>query len=209
TAAFRRALGRAQPRSAPLRTLLAAEGEAARSLPPVEGLLPVAPVVDGSFLPRHPMDAVRSGAAAAVPLLVTTTAEEMRLFAAIDPVTLSAADARTELLMLRPADELARWHAVHGGEVRRVRFAHRSPYAHQGVRLGSAHLVDVPFHLGTLHDRRPAPLTGTGPDVTALGARTTAAFAAFCRAEPPREELEPCRTRSASRSSDRATSAPI
>ncbi|MFC4913606.1 carboxylesterase/lipase family protein [Actinomadura gamaensis] len=205
TAAFRRALGRAQPRSAPLKAVLAAEGEAARTLPPVEGVLPVAPVVDGAFLPRHPMDAVRSGAVPPLPLLVTTTAEEMRLFAAIDPATLSAAGARTELVMARPADELARWHAAHGGEVRRVRFEHRSPYAHAGVRLGAAHLVDVPFHLGTLHDRRLAPLTGTGPDVAALGAETAAAFADFCHGR----ETVPCRTRSASRSSDRATSAPI
>ncbi|WP_051468310.1 carboxylesterase/lipase family protein [Actinomadura oligospora] len=205
TTAFRRALGRAQPRSAPLRAVLAAEGEAAKSLPPVEGVLPVAPVVDGSFLPRHPMDAVRSGAVPAVPLLVTTTAEEMRLFAAIDPATLSASDARTELVWRRPADELARWHAAHGGEVHRVTFTHRSPHVHRGVPIGAAHLADVPFHLGTLHDRRLAPLTGAGPDVTALGAEITAAFADFCHGR----ETVPCRTRSASRSSDRATSAPI
>ncbi|MEV5575844.1 carboxylesterase family protein [Spirillospora sp. NPDC052269] len=217
TTAFRRALGRAQPRSAPLRAVLAAEGEAVRSLPAVEGVLPVAPVVDGSFLPRHPMDAVRSGAVPGVPLLVTTTAEEMRLFAAIDPSTLSAADARTELVWRRPADELARWHAAHGGEVHRATFTHPSPHVHNGVRLGSAHLVDVPFHLGTLRDRRLAPLTGTGPDVAALGAETIAAFARFCHADPGRadfghadlshadlshaaphgRETVPCRTRSA------------
>lgn len=38
------------------------------------------PVVDGGALPRHPLDAVRDGAAAGVPLLTGVTSEEMKLF---------------------------------------------------------------------------------------------------------------------------------
>ncbi|MGI5163067.1 carboxylesterase/lipase family protein [Spirillospora sp. CA-253888] len=222
TGAFRRALGRALPRSAPLRAVLDAEADALLTRPPVEGVLPIAPVVDGEFLPRHPMDAVRSGTAARVPLLVTTTAEEMRLFAALDPENLSRAAVRTEVVFDRPAAELARWHREHGAPVRRHRFTHRSPLVRAGVALGAAHLVDVPFYLGTLHDRRVAPLTGSGPDTIRLGRRAAAAFAAFCSGAADislisdnfgnsvndGREGRPCRTRSASRSSDRATSAP-
>ncbi|GAA1571171.1 hypothetical protein GCM10009678_62330 [Actinomadura kijaniata] len=212
TAAFRRALGRALPRSAPLRAVLDAEARAVAALPPVEGVLPVAPVVDGEILPRHPMDAVRSGTAARVPLLVATTAEETRLWAADDPGSLSRADVRTEVVFTRPANELARWHRTHGSPVLRELFEHRSPLARRGVPLGAAHLVDLPFRFGTLHDRRVAPLTGTGPEAVALAGRATAAFAAFChggdhRAQTDhhsethdRREGRPCRTRSVSRS---------
>jgi para-nitrobenzyl esterase len=42
--------------------------------------LPFAPVVDGTVLPRHPVEAVRDGAAAGVHLLVGTTANEYNLF---------------------------------------------------------------------------------------------------------------------------------
>jgi para-nitrobenzyl esterase len=42
-------------------------------------------VVDGDFLPRPPLDAVRSGAVAGVSLLIGTTRDEYRLFAFVDP----------------------------------------------------------------------------------------------------------------------------
>ncbi|MQY09738.1 carboxylesterase/lipase family protein [Actinomadura macrotermitis] len=207
TGAFLRSLGRALPRSARLRSVLGAEEAAVAARPPVEGVLPVAPVVDGEFLPRHPMDAVRAGAAARVPLLVTTAEEEMRLFAALDPDGLSRAGVRTEVVFDRPAAELARWHRAHGAPVRRVRFGHRSPLARAGVTLGAAHLVDVPLQLGTYQDERISRLTG--PGAAALGRDATAAFAAFCQgSDNEGKEGRPCRTRSASRSSDRATSAP-
>jgi para-nitrobenzyl esterase len=39
-----------------------------------------APVVDGVTLPQHPLDAIRAGEAAGIPLLVGTTRDEWRLF---------------------------------------------------------------------------------------------------------------------------------
>lgn len=42
--------------------------------------LPFCPVVDGVVLPRQPLDAVRDGSAANVPVLVGTTADEWNLF---------------------------------------------------------------------------------------------------------------------------------
>jgi para-nitrobenzyl esterase len=53
----------------------------ARKVPPRDALaLPFQPVVDGSWLPMKPVEAVAAGSAAAVPLLTGTTAEEWRLF---------------------------------------------------------------------------------------------------------------------------------
>ncbi len=47
--------------------------------------LPFQPVVDGSVLPRPPLDAVRDGMSAGVALLTGSNAHEMRLFTALDP----------------------------------------------------------------------------------------------------------------------------
>jgi para-nitrobenzyl esterase len=42
--------------------------------------LPFQPVVDGTVLPEHPLDAIAAGAAADVPLITGTTSDEWRLF---------------------------------------------------------------------------------------------------------------------------------
>ena len=46
--------------------------------------LPFSPVVDGVVLPKHPLQAVRDGAAADVHLLVGTTSDEYRLFSLME-----------------------------------------------------------------------------------------------------------------------------
>jgi para-nitrobenzyl esterase len=46
--------------------------------------LPFQPVIDGGLLTRHPLDAVRDGSAAGVPLIVGTTRDEWNLFAIND-----------------------------------------------------------------------------------------------------------------------------
>jgi para-nitrobenzyl esterase len=43
------------------------------------------PVVDGEVLPRHPREVIESGEAAGIPLLIGTTLDEWRLFAAMQP----------------------------------------------------------------------------------------------------------------------------
>ncbi|HEX9682904.1 MAG TPA: carboxylesterase/lipase family protein [Acidimicrobiales bacterium] len=47
--------------------------------------MPFQPVHDGVVLPDHPLDAVRRGDAAGVPLLIGTTKDEMRLFTLFSP----------------------------------------------------------------------------------------------------------------------------
>jgi len=48
------------------------------------GLLPFQPVVDGEFLPRPPLEAIRAGSAAGVALLTGTTRDEWKLFRLLD-----------------------------------------------------------------------------------------------------------------------------
>jgi len=47
--------------------------------------IPFQPVVDGVVLPEHPLDAVRKGSVAGVPIIAGCTREEMKLFVAFDP----------------------------------------------------------------------------------------------------------------------------
>ncbi|MEU5866496.1 carboxylesterase family protein [Nonomuraea sp. NPDC047529] len=177
TAAARSVLGAdpyADPYAVPLADLLAAEEAAVRACGPApDGLLPVAPVVDGDLLAVHPMEAIRTGAAAPVPLLVTTTAEETRLFSAIGQDGLD-----TDAVFTGPAQEIAAAH--HGPAGHRI-CGHRSPMSHGGIELGACHLVDVPLYLGT----HGTPLTGTGPHVDALAHSMTTDFAHFCHGAPP------------------------
>ncbi|MGV9776528.1 carboxylesterase/lipase family protein [Streptosporangium sp. NPDC003464] len=178
TAAARRALG-AEPSEVPLADLLAAEETAVRSAPPVGGLLPVAPVVDGDLLAAHPLDAIRSGAAAPVPLLVTTVTEEARLFAAI-----GSGDLDTRQIFHRPAEEVVR---AHRGRARHLVCDHRSPMSRGGIELGACHLVDVPLYFGN----HGSPLTGSGPGVAARAGAMTKAFAQFCRGEETSDRSGP------------------
>ena len=61
-----------------LRVRMAGPGEPAR-------LTVTAPAVDGKMLPRSPLDAVREGTAARIPLLIGTNLEEWKLFGVMDP----------------------------------------------------------------------------------------------------------------------------
>jgi para-nitrobenzyl esterase len=74
---------------------LVAAGTELGSRRPEPGLLPLpfVPVVDGSFLPRHPLEAVSSGAASSLDLIVGTNRDELTLFALGNPA-LSALDEK-------------------------------------------------------------------------------------------------------------------
>jgi len=57
------------------------------------GGMPLAPVIDGEIVPRLSIESVERGSAAGVALLVGTTLDEWKLFAAVDPNTTSLQDA--------------------------------------------------------------------------------------------------------------------
>jgi para-nitrobenzyl esterase len=81
-----RHLGATDPQAlldAEVTTLLAAQQAASTELllSGSPGLsLPFQPVVDGTVLPRHPLDAIRDGAASGIPLLTGTTKHEWAMF---------------------------------------------------------------------------------------------------------------------------------
>jgi para-nitrobenzyl esterase len=74
-------------RSLTVKQLLAAQQEfGIRALDWKSGLgvLPFEPVVDGKVLPKPPIEAIASGSAASIPVLIGTTAQEWKLFGAMD-----------------------------------------------------------------------------------------------------------------------------
>ncbi|MEV1002487.1 carboxylesterase family protein [Nonomuraea sp. NPDC050202] len=163
------ALGGRDPFEVPLADLLAAEAGVVSARAAAGGLLPVAPVVDGDLLAVHPVDAIRAGAAAPVPLLVTTTAEETRLFTAIGQDGLD-----TQAIFGGPADEIV---TAHRAPARHLVCRHRSPMSHGGIALGACHLVDVPLYFGT----HGTPFTGAGPEVAETARSMSNELARFCR----------------------------
>ncbi|MFE0101977.1 carboxylesterase/lipase family protein [Streptomyces sp. NPDC059009] len=79
-------------RTAPAALLLAAQEQLAARYPLAR--IPFAPVVDGAVLPLSPVQALRNGACAHIPVLAGTTEHEGRLFTGLGPqVTPEAFDA--------------------------------------------------------------------------------------------------------------------
>jgi para-nitrobenzyl esterase len=76
--------------SVPASELVAATDEVAKRRPD-PGLIPLPfiPVVDGAFLPEHPLTAVEQGASAGVDLLIGTNRDELTLFGLSNPTLMS------------------------------------------------------------------------------------------------------------------------
>jgi carboxylesterase type B len=90
--------------------------------------LPFQPVIDGDVIPRHPLAAIRDGAARGIPLLIGTNLDEARLFAPLDP----------EASTLDEAELLARCcEAIPGGTdaARRAIAVYRDARAARGERV--------------------------------------------------------------------------
>jgi para-nitrobenzyl esterase len=96
SAALVDALGGRHPREVAVEELLAAQQQVADQLVMTVGAMAFHPTVDGTTVPRAPLD---EAALLAVPLLAGTTAEEMRLFA--DPM-LDAFDHDTLVSVMEP-----------------------------------------------------------------------------------------------------------
>ena len=65
--------------------LLAAQGRAISALLQPVGMMPFHPMVDDDVLPGRPVELLAAGAAAGVPLIAGSTADEMKLFASASP----------------------------------------------------------------------------------------------------------------------------
>jgi len=115
--------------SVPLADLLAATEQLATRRPD-RGLIPLPflPVIDGAFIPQHPLEAVAQGAGSGVDLLIGTNRDELALFGLGRP-ELSALD--------EPA--LLRWVANAAPDLPSQELIE----AYRDVRLGRAESVDV------------------------------------------------------------------
>ena len=69
----------------PIETLLEAQRAVMAELADWSTLMVFLPMVDGDVVPEQPIDAIRSGGAAHIPLLTGATLEEWKLFGLVDP----------------------------------------------------------------------------------------------------------------------------
>jgi para-nitrobenzyl esterase len=69
----------------PIATLLEAQRATMAELADWRSLMAFLPMVDGDVVPEQPLEAIRSGATAHIPLLTGATLEEWKLFGLVDP----------------------------------------------------------------------------------------------------------------------------
>jgi para-nitrobenzyl esterase len=179
------------------------------------GRLPFQPVIDGTLLPVAPIDAIRAGSAAGIPVLTGTMREEWKLFSAANPrLRLMSARGFTEratrLAKEHAPDVLAaysegspfeRFNAMMTDKtftVPAVRLAEaqapRAPvYAYRfdwrskflGGIMGSCHALELAFVFGTYREKLLGTFFGTGPAAEALSHATIDAWTAFARTGNP------------------------
>jgi para-nitrobenzyl esterase len=219
-AAFRRHLD-GDPMSAPAAAILKAQAAVIDEVdnqrdPNRLGSMPFQPCVDGAVLPRRPIDAIRAGAAAGIPVLCGTTTEEWKLWTALDPK-----------FHTMDADKLERWAERMFGEHAAALLQaeqYGSPYeryvamqtdrafrepalramaaqaAHAEVfdyvfdwrsplfdgAFGACHALDLAFVFGTHRTPKADAFFGSGPEADALAAAMMAAWTSFAETGRPR-----------------------
>jgi para-nitrobenzyl esterase len=89
----------------PIETLLEAQASVMAELADWNTLMVFLPMVDGDVVPEQPIDAIRRGATAQVPLLTGATLEEWKLFGLVDPGIgrFEEADLESRLAQVLPA----------------------------------------------------------------------------------------------------------
>jgi para-nitrobenzyl esterase len=173
------------------------------------GGLPFQPACGNSVLPVRPIDAIRGGMGADIPLLTGTTKEEWKLFTAADPrsrimsATTFAGHARrfsdtlvdvynegspyqrlnammTDKTFMVPATRLLE--AMRAPSFA-YRFDWRSPFL--GGIFGACHALELGFVFGTHADGRAASFFGKGLAADALSNAMMDAWTAFARTGNP------------------------
>lgn len=171
---------------APVDELMGAQPALARRLAAENDPVPVAfaPVIDGTLLPGVPLEAIRNGSAAGIPLLLGTMSNEGGLFAyeAGFPDEPDGLAARAQSLFVAPTEALAEAQARHSGNVYLYDFRWGSP-VHDG-RLGACHSLDLPFLFDCLDLPGIESFVGPAPP-QALADRVGAAWSAFARTGEP------------------------
>ena len=101
------------------------------------GGLPFQPVVDGAVLDRQPMDAIRDGQSAGIPVLAGWNAHEMRLFTLLDP-RLGRTDRDRNVALIDRAT---------GGRGEQIVSAYEAEIGDDAVRVLEAAMTDRVFRL--------------------------------------------------------------
>ena len=179
------------------------------------GSLPFQPVIDGAVLPQRPIDALRDGAAANIPLLTGTTLEEWKLFSAPNPalrfmsakgfeerVTRIAKDVSSDVLAAyTQSSPFERFNAMMTDKaftVPAIRMleaqgAHAPVYGYRfdwrskllGGIMGSCHALELGFVFGTYNEKLAGAFFGTGPVADALSSAMMECWVAFARTGDP------------------------
>jgi para-nitrobenzyl esterase len=179
------------------------------------GRLPFQPAIDGGILAERPIDAIRKGSAAGIPILSGTTREEWKLFTAANPrlrmmstngfnerVQKLAGDAAPEMLAAyADGSPFERFNAVMTDKVFTVptarmleaQSAHAPAYGYRfdwrspllGGIMGSCHALELGFVFGTYRERLAGTFFGTGPAADALSTAMIDAWVAFARTGDP------------------------
>ena len=118
----------------PIETLLDAQRAVMADLVDWNTLMTFLPMVDGDVVPEQPLEAIRRGATAHIPLLTGATLEEWKLFGLVDPGIgrFDETDLRARMAAVLPADAPP----PGGGGTRlpaRARRAQRGALAARGV----------------------------------------------------------------------------
>ncbi len=179
------------------------------------GGLPFAPVIDGVTLPHKPIEAIKSGSAADVTLLIGTNYDEMRLFTAFDQQQATPNQEqlqhtfgeRAALVMAtyegaRAGNTSAAWVDLLTDRTFRIpaiRLAERQsqqgtavwmyrfdwPTPNFGGLLGACHALEIPFVWDNLNQPGVTMLTGDSPTRQPIADRMHAAWIAFARTGDP------------------------
>jgi para-nitrobenzyl esterase len=195
--------GGADLRELPVEELIAAQGRAMSSLLGTIGMMPFHPMLDGDVVTGRPVD----GLAVDVPLVIGTTADEMRLFMPpADPPARERLERRVERYAgvddgraavdtyaadLGTDDTNAIWAAVFSDvemqlPMRAVVDHHARSYTYlftwQAPNVGACHGVDIPFGFGNFVDGWD---TFVGGNPAGLSRTMRDAWARFARTGEP------------------------
>jgi para-nitrobenzyl esterase len=206
-------IGNGDPTALPYTAILKAQAEIideARS-----GGMPFAPTIDEARLPVRPIERIRAGSAAGIPILTGTTMEEWKLFTAARPkmrlmgadklrhytTNLVGEEREAALLAAYEGSAFERWNAimtdhtfaVPASRLLEAQAAHAPVYMYRfdwrspllGGVLGSCHALELGFVFGTYNEKRAGLFFGSGGKADALSIAMMDAWIAFARSGDP------------------------
>ena len=208
--------------TAPLEVLLKAQAALIAELdgqgdPHKLGTMPFQPIVDGTVVPVRPIDAIRQGSAASIPLIAGATQEEWKLWTALDPKIHAMDDARLSrwaermfgahgphLIASTPApstyDRYVAMQTLRAFREPTARLldaqAAVAPVFHYrfdwrspaaGGAFGSCHAIELGFVFGSHTLKGPDNFFGTGETADAINRAMMTAWTSFARSGLPRD----------------------